>query len=63
MQLTDEEQRILQGESGEAERIAMRVLTKLGEANGADRMIPVVSAHLVGCGWFEPKSHEDNKDG
>jgi predicted aconitase len=51
MQLTDEEQRILQGESGEAERIAMRVLTKLGEANGADRMIPVVSAHLVGCSY------------
>jgi len=51
MDLTDEEKRTLQGEFGEAERIAMRVLTRLGEVNGADRMIPVVSAHLVACSY------------
>ena len=51
MRLTDEEKKILQGGQGEPRRIAMKILTHLGEAFGAERMIPVASAHLVACSY------------
>jgi len=51
MILTDEEKKILQGEDGEPKRISMQILSKLGEVSGADRMIPIASAHLVGCSY------------
>jgi len=51
MKLTEEEKRVLNGEEGEPERVAMRILTKLGEVNRADRMIPIASAHLAGCSY------------
>ncbi len=51
MFLTDEEKAILDGREGEPRRKAMQILTRLGEANDADRMIPIASAHLVGCSY------------
>lgn len=51
MELSEEEKRILAGEEGEPKRVAMRILTGLGEVNGATRMIPIASAHLVGCSY------------
>ncbi len=51
MELTEEEKRVLEGEEGEPRRISMRILKKLGEVSGADRMIPVASAHLVACSY------------
>ncbi|MBI2455295.1 MAG: DUF521 domain-containing protein [candidate division NC10 bacterium] len=48
MHLTDEEQRILNGEHGEPQRLSLQVLVKLGEAYGAERMVEIRSAHLVG---------------
>jgi len=51
MRLTDEEKKILKGEHGEPKRIAMKILARLGEAFGAERMIPVASAHLVACSY------------
>lgn len=51
MKLTDEENRILQGEEGEPRQISMQILTRFGEMNGAERMIPIASAHLVGCSY------------
>ena len=51
MKLTDDESRMLQGEEGEPRRISMQILTKFGEVNGAERMIPIASAHLVGCSY------------
>ena len=51
MELTEEEKRILDGEEGEPRRVSMRILTRLGEVSGADRMIPVASAHLVACSY------------
>ncbi|HXZ43945.1 MAG TPA: aconitase X catalytic domain-containing protein [archaeon] len=51
MHLTDEEQRILDGASGEPQRIALSVLRKLGEAYGADRMAEITSAHVVGSSY------------
>lgn len=51
MELTEEEKRILGGEEGEPKRVAMRILTRLGEVNGAERMIPVASAHLAASSY------------
>jgi predicted aconitase len=49
--LTDEEKRILDGGRGEPQRVALRVLTKLGEACGAERMVEIASAHLVASSY------------
>ncbi|MHC2995763.1 MAG: aconitase X catalytic domain-containing protein [Candidatus Atribacteria bacterium] len=51
MRLADEEKKTLQGEQGEPKRVAMKILAHLGKVIGAERMIPVVSAHLVGCSY------------
>jgi len=51
MHLTDEEKKILNGEHGEPKKIAMKILARLGETFGAERMIPVASAHLVACSY------------
>jgi len=49
--LTDEERRILDGAFGEPQRISLQVLVKLGEAYGAERMVQIQSAHLVGSSY------------
>ena len=51
MLLTDEEHGILDGAQGEPQRIALSVLLKLGEAYGADRMVEIASAHVVGSSY------------
>ena len=51
MHLTDEEQRILDGAFGEPQRIALNVLVKLGQAYGADRLVEIASAHVVGSSY------------
>ena len=51
MYLTDHERRVLQGGLGEPQRIALNVLTKLGEAYGAERMVEIASAHIVGSSY------------
>ncbi len=51
MYLTREEERILDGEEGEAESLALRVLVKVGEALGAERLVPVVHAHASGISY------------
>jgi predicted aconitase len=51
MHLTDEEHRILDGAFGEPQRIALSVLAKLGDAYGADRMVEIASAHIVGSSY------------
>lgn len=45
--LSKEEEADLRGDHGEARRIAMSVLTKLGDRLQADRLIPIASAHIV----------------
>jgi hypothetical protein len=47
MHLTDEEKAILEGSLGEAPKLAMEILVKVGEINEAERLIPVKSVHLV----------------
>ena len=51
MRLTDEEQRILDGAFGEPQRIALGVLSKLGDAYGAENMVKIASAHIVGSSY------------
>ncbi len=45
MRLTDEEKRMLAGEQGEALRLSLEVLTRIGEVYGAERLVPVNSVH------------------
>lgn len=47
MYLTLEEKDILNGSQGEAAKLAMETLVKIGEINGAERFIPIKNVHLV----------------
>lgn len=51
MLLTREEEKIFEGEMGEAPKIAIRLLYSLGELGGADRLIPIKSAHISGVSY------------
>jgi hypothetical protein len=50
--LTSEEERALKGEFGEAVEAAYRILVAVGELTEADRLIPIVSAHLSGVSYM-----------
>ena len=54
MFLTDEQKRMRDGEYGEPVQVAMDMLCALGEIYGADKLIPVKSAH---CAGLSLKSH------
>ena len=43
MQLTDYEKRMLDGEMGPAEQVAMELLVQYGDALGAERLVEVQS--------------------
>ena len=51
MQLTTEEQAMLDGKEGKAKRKAMELLVALGAIYGADRLVPITSAHLSGVSY------------
>ncbi len=51
MYLTKEEERILDGEEGEAKRIALEILVKVGEALGAEKLINISHAHASGISY------------
>ena len=51
MQLTDDEKSALDGALGEPLRIATQVLVELGDSYGAERLVPIASAHLVACSY------------
>lgn len=51
MQLTREEERIFDGEMGEAPKIAIRLLSSLGDLGEANRLIPIKSAHISGVSY------------
>jgi len=54
MNLSDDEKKMRDGGEGEAVRMAMEILVALGEIYGADRLIPIRSAHVAGLSL---KSH------
>lgn len=49
MDLSSEEEAMLRGDSGEALQIAMRIVTSVGRAEKAERLIPIEGAHIDGC--------------
>jgi predicted aconitase len=49
MELTPEERAIAAGERGEAQAMAMRIVAETGRLLGAQRLIPIQSAHIDGC--------------
>lgn len=49
MLLDEEEQAILAGETGDGAAMALRIVVETGRLLGADRLIPVTSAHIDGC--------------
>ncbi|MCK5772478.1 MAG: aconitase X catalytic domain-containing protein [Thermoplasmata archaeon] len=51
MELTGDEEKVLGGGSGPARELAMRILVNLGELEGADSLIPIVSAHISGVSY------------
>jgi predicted aconitase len=51
MNLTPEEQSLLNGDSGPAVRKAMEILVTLGTIYGADRLIPVTSVQISGVSY------------
>ncbi|MEM1689677.1 MAG: aconitase X catalytic domain-containing protein [Candidatus Hadarchaeales archaeon] len=51
MYLTKEQERILEGEEGEIPRRMMRLLVRLGEVYGADRLIPITSVQIAGVSY------------
>ncbi len=51
MYLSKEEERILDGEMGEWRRKAMQILVTLGDVFGAERLIPIRSAHISGVSY------------
>jgi predicted aconitase len=51
MYLTKEEERILDGESGWAKQTSMKILARLGDLFGAEKLIPISSAHVSGVSY------------
>ena len=51
MHLTKEEEKILDGENGEVMERLFRLLVRLGEIYGADKMIPVGSVQVAGVSY------------
>jgi predicted aconitase len=49
--LTKEEEKIYSGEAGWVLEKAIKVVVKVGEALGADRLIPISHAHISGVGY------------
>ena len=47
MHLDSAQEKILRGEGGEAKRFAMEIVTKVGDAVGADSLVPIRSAHVL----------------
>ena len=49
MHLTEDQRAVAEGRDGEAAAAAMRIVADAGALLGADRLIPVTSAHIDGC--------------
>jgi predicted aconitase len=58
VELSADERAMLDGERGEAARLAMRIVVDLAEVMEADRLIDVASAHVDGCLYHGPAGLE-----
>lgn len=59
MYLTKTEERMLEGEYGGAVSLSMKILTRIGDAFDANRMVKVDSAHLVASSYSYHESGVD----
>jgi len=50
MQLSKTDTDVLEGRRGEGARMAMRIVVRLAEACGAEKLMDVTQAHIDGCG-------------
>jgi len=57
MYLTKEEERILQGNEGEVKARALKVIVKVGEIFGAEKLISISHAHVSGISYFNIKEY------
>lgn len=62
MRLNDEEKRMLNGQEGEAKKLAMEILTQVGDSMDADSFVEIASVqamahfgslHIAGRDWLE----------
>jgi predicted aconitase/predicted aconitase with swiveling domain len=56
MMLTDADKAFLDGERGMAAQVAMKIVLRMAELQGADRLIDVTQAHIDGCIYTGPGS-------
>lgn len=49
MRLSGEEEELARGAAGEAAAMALRIVAETGRVFGAERLIPIASAHIDGC--------------
>ncbi len=56
--LSEKDRRMLDGEHGEAARLAMSILVRMAEVYGATEMMDVTQAHIDGCGLLSTASLE-----
>jgi len=49
LELTERDRDLLEGAGSEAEKLAMRVVTKMAEVMGASRLLDVTAAHIDSC--------------
>ena len=47
MRLTDEEKRMLNGQEGEAKKLAMEILTQVGDSMDADSFVEIASVQAM----------------
>jgi predicted aconitase/predicted aconitase with swiveling domain len=54
--LTPSDQAILDGRDGKAAQVAMRIIQRMAEIQGADQLIDITQAHIDGCIYTGPAS-------
>ncbi|MDQ2066975.1 aconitase family protein [Xinfangfangia sp. CPCC 101601] len=54
LELSDEDRAMLAGRDGEAVALAMRMIVKMAEEQGAERLIDVTCVHIDGCIYASP---------
>lgn len=58
VKLSSTDEQLLEGGRGEASRMAMRIVVRMGEVLGADELMDVSQAHIDGCGLLSGASLE-----
>lgn len=54
--LTDQDQALLDGQHGKAAQVAMQIVLRMAELQGAEHLVDVTQAHIDGCIYTGPAS-------